>query len=27
VWLRLSLATNNAAIRSTYTSQLAGSTT
>lgn len=27
VWLRLSLATNNAAIRSTYTSQIAGSTT
>ena len=27
VWLLLSLATNNAAIRSTYTSQLAGSTT
>jgi hypothetical protein len=26
-WLLLSLATNNAAIRSTYTSQLAGSTT
>jgi len=26
-WLRLQLATNNAAIRSTYTSQLAGSTT
>jgi hypothetical protein len=27
VWLLLALATNNAAIRSTYTSQLAGSTT
>ena len=27
VWLLMSLATNNAAIRSTYTSQLAGSTT